>query len=90
MVYQIKSSLDKQYLFLKKNMMKIIKIEGMMCPNCSGRVKKVLEGIEGVAEADVSHERGDATVTLSSKIPDEELISAITDAGYKVLGVSEG
>lgn len=74
----------------KKNMMKIIKIEGMMCPHCSGRVKKVLEGIEGVAEADVSHERGDATVTLSSKIPDEELISAITDAGYKVLGVSEG
>ena len=73
----------------KKDVKKIIKIEGMMCPHCSGRVKKVLEEIEGVAEADVSHERGDAIVTLSAKVADEVLISAVTDAGYKVLGISE-
>ncbi len=73
----------------KKTMKKIIKIEGMMCPHCSGRVKKVLEEIEGVAEADVSHERGDAIVTLSGKVADEVLVSTVTDAGYKVLGISE-
>lgn len=73
----------------KKTMKKIIKIEGMMCPHCSGRVKKVLEEIEGVAEADVSHERGDAIVTLSGKVADEVLVSTVTDAGYKVLGLSE-
>ena len=70
-------------------MKKIIKIEGMMCPHCSGRVKKVLEEIEGVAEADVSHERGDAIVTLSGKVADEVLVSTVTDVGYKVLGISE-
>ena len=73
----------------KKPMKKIIKIEGMMCPHCSGRVKKLLEEIEGVVEADVSHERGDAIVTLSAKVSDETLSKTVTDAGYKVLGISE-
>jgi len=73
----------------KKEMKKIIKIEGMMCPHCSGRVKKVLEEIEGVAEADVSHERGDAIVTLEKKVAEEVLVKTVTDAGYKVLGISE-
>ena len=73
----------------KKIMKTIIKIEGMMCPHCSGRVKKVLEAIDGVIEADVSHERGDAIVTLEKKIADEVLTNAVTEAGYKVLGVSK-
>ena len=73
----------------KKTMKKIIKIEGMMCPHCSGRVKKVLEAIEGVAEADVSHERGDAIVTLAANVSDEILANTVTDAGYNVLGISE-
>ncbi len=73
----------------KKTMRKIIKIEGMMCPHCSGRVKNAIEAIEGVAEADVSHERGDAIVTLSRKVANETLVNTVTEAGYKVLGVSE-
>ncbi len=60
-----------------------------MCPHCSGRVKNAIEAIEGVAEADVSHERGDAIVTLSRKVANETLVSTVTEAGYKVLGVSE-
>lgn len=73
----------------KTTMKKIIKIEGMMCPHCSGRVKKALEAIEGVIEADVSHERGDAIVTLSGKVAEDVLAKTVTDAGYKVLGVSK-
>jgi Cu2+-exporting ATPase len=64
----------------------VIKIEGMMCPHCSGRVKTVLEAISGVASADVSHERGDAIVTLSGAPELSVLHAAITDAGYKVIG----
>ena len=64
----------------------VIKIEGMMCPHCSGRVKTVLEAISGVASADVSHERGDAIVTLSGATELSVLHAAITDAGYKVIG----
>ena len=65
-------------------MEKTIRIEGMMCPHCEARVKKALEDISGVASADVSHERGDAVVTLSSPVGDEILIKAVEDAGYVV------
>ena len=68
-----------------KTMEKTIKIEGMMCPHCEARVKKALEEIPGVASADVSHERGDAVVTLSSPVDDSVLKAAIENAGYKVL-----
>lgn len=72
----------------KKEILKMertIKIEGMMCPHCEARVKGVLEAIEGVVSADVSHERGDAVVTLSADVPVEALNAAVEGAGYKVL-----
>ena len=71
-------------------MQKIIKIEGMMCPHCEARVKKVLEELDGVAEALVSHTDGTARLTLSAPIADEVLAKMITDNGYKVLGISAG
>ena len=64
----------------------VIKIEGMMCPHCSGRVKTVLEAISGVASAEVSHERGEAVVALSGAVELSVLHAAVTDAGYKVIG----
>ena len=68
-----------------------IKVEGMMCPHCSGRVKKVLEALDGVTEAQVSHEAGTAIVRVSSD--DVDALRAlccreITDAGYTVLDES--
>jgi Cu2+-exporting ATPase len=67
-----------------KNIMKIMKIEGMMCPHCSGRVKKCLEAIEGVENAEVSHESGTAIVTLSTEDSNEVLKKTVEDAGYDV------
>ena len=64
----------------------IIKIEGMMCPHCSGRVKALLEALEAVDSADVSHERGDAIITLKAECELSVLEKVITDAGYKVVG----
>jgi copper chaperone CopZ len=58
----------------------------MMCPHCSGRVKTVLEAISGVASAEVSHETGEAVVTLGPDVELSVLHAAITDAGYKVIG----
>lgn len=66
----------------------VIKIEGMMCPHCSGRVKALLTASELVREADVSHERGDAIVTLNTEATPEALATLgniITEAGYKVI-----
>ncbi len=62
-----------------------IKIEGMMCPHCSGRVRTALLSLTGVTAADVSHERGDAVITLSSELELSVLEAAITDAGYNVI-----
>ena len=63
-----------------------IKINGMMCPHCSGRVKKLLEESPLVVAADVSHERGDAVVVLA-KAEDEATVSTLKEiingAGYE-------
>lgn len=65
-----------------------IKIEGMMCPHCSGRVKAALEASEVVFAADVSHERGDAVITLSEGTDESSLPllkDIINDAGYQAI-----
>lgn len=68
-----------------KTMEKTLKVEGMMCMHCEGRVKKCLEGIEGVKEAIVSHEAGTATVISDIEIPTEILVNTIEEQGYKVI-----
>ena len=65
-----------------------MEIDGMMCPHCEARVKKALESLEGVKEAVVSHEKGNAVVTLGASVADGELTKAVTDAGYEVKGIS--
>ena len=70
-----------------KNMKKTMTIEGMMCPHCSGRVKRCLEAIEAVAEAEVSHESGKAILTLSAEIDNDTLKKIVEDQGYSVLGI---
>ena len=72
----------------EKTMEKIIKIEGMMCPHCEARVKKVLEETEGVTEATVSHVQGTAAVKMSTPLSDEALTKIITDNGYTVISIS--
>ena len=68
-------------------MKKTMKIEGMMCPHCEARVKKVLEEIEGVTEAIVSHKDGTAVVTMTTEIANEALAKIITDNGYTVTDI---
>lgn len=66
---------------------KNMKIEGMMCAHCEAAVKKALEALDGVSEAEVSHEAGTAKVTLSGPVKDAELKKAVEDKDYKVLGI---
>ena len=70
----------------EKTMTRTMKIEGMMCGHCEARVKKVLEAIEGVENAQVSHSAGTAVVTLSN-VSDESLKAAVEAQDYKVLGI---
>lgn len=66
-------------------MEKTMKIEGMMCPHCEGRVKQVLEALDGVQAAEVSHEKGTAVLTLTSEVSDDVLKKTVEEQGYKVL-----
>ena len=68
-------------------MEKTMKIEGMMCGHCEARVKKALEGIEGVTEAVVSHESGTAVVKMDKEIAAETLKEAVEAQDYKVVEV---
>lgn len=68
----------------EKAMERTLKIEGMMCGHCEARVKKVLEALEEVEQAVVSHEAGTAVVTLKAEISIEELKKVIEDQDYRV------
>ena len=71
----------------KEPMKKTMKIEGMMCAHCEATVKKALEAIPEVVDAEVSHTAGTAVVTLQSPVDDAALKKAVEDKDYKVLGI---
>ena len=70
----------------EKTMTKTMKIEGMMCSHCTGRVDKALNDMDGV-KATVSLEGKSAEVELTKDISDEALVKAVTDAGYEVVDI---
>ena len=69
-------------------MEKTMKITGMMCPRCEARVKKALEALDGVTEAQISHEKGCAVVTSSIEIVDDVLRKAVEEKGYQVTEIA--
>jgi copper chaperone CopZ len=56
-------------------------IEGMSCEHCVARVKKALEGVDGVVEADVTIDPGSATVR-GEGYRMEDLVEAVDRVGY--------
>lgn len=62
-----------------------LKIDGMMCGHCSGRVKNALEALPGVNEAAVSHENGTAIIT-GEALNIAALKEAVENQGFDVIG----
>lgn len=69
-------------------MTKTMKIDGMMCSHCDGRVKQSLEGLAQVSQAEVSHEKGTAVVTLTAEVSNDVLKKTVEDQGYNVISIS--
>lgn len=67
-------------------MIKVMKIDGMICAHSEVVVKNALEGLDGVKEAIVNYENGTAVLTLNKKVSDSTLKDAVTGHGYTVLG----
>lgn len=68
-------------------MRKTIKIEGMSCGHCEGRVKKELETICGVKSAQVSAAENKAIVELAHEVDIDKLKAAVEEAGYTAVSV---
>jgi len=61
----------------------VMKVEGMSCMHCVGRIKKALDALKGIQSADV--QIGTVKVSFDeTKVKKEDIEKAITDAGYKV------
>lgn len=64
--------------------MRTVYIKGMMCAHCENRVKNALTALPQVTNADVSHKKGTAVITLCENIDDSVVVTAVKNAGYKV------
>lgn len=63
-----------------------LKVEGMSCMHCSGRVTKALEELDGVSKVEVSLENKTATVEYDeSKSNLNAMKAAVDEAGYDVV-----
>ncbi|HEC97780.1 MAG TPA: copper chaperone [Nitrospirae bacterium] len=63
-----------------------LEIEGMSCQHCVMRVKKAIDGIDGVSSSEVS--TGSAKIIYDDSRTDRDAIEkAVQDAGYKAKGM---
>ena len=61
-----------------------LKVTGMSCGGCVKSVTNVLQGLPGVAKAEVSLERGEAKVDYeAAKVTRAAMAQAIADAGFE-------
>ncbi len=67
---------------------RVIHISGMHCQNCSERVKRALDSIDGVS-ASVNLEDGSAYIKMDRSIDDVQLKKKVDEAGYTVLSISQ-
>ncbi|KAA3623150.1 MAG: heavy metal translocating P-type ATPase, partial [Proteobacteria bacterium] len=56
----------------------------MHCAGCAARLQKVIENLDGVAEADVNYSLGTAEITLSAPgVPISRIVETVQKAGFK-------
>ena len=78
---------DQKMATNEKQLVRTMKIEGMMCGHCEARVKKVLEALPQVDHADVSHVENRAVVTLKAALSDQVLKETVEAQDYQVIAI---
>ena len=89
---RIKNDINLDEINIKKEvngMEKVYMVEGMMCEHCENSVKKALEKIDGVIEANANHQTGEVTVRSNLEIDDNTIKETIEDRDYKYIGIKE-
>jgi copper chaperone CopZ len=59
-----------------------LKVEGMTCGHCVGRVQKALDAAPGVIETKVDLDSGTAEIRLGVGADTASLAEIVTEAGY--------
>ncbi|MEI7697742.1 MAG: heavy metal-associated domain-containing protein [Actinomycetes bacterium] len=62
-----------------------VKIKGMTCEHCEGRVTTELSKLEGVTEVKTSSVAGEAVISSSLELDSELVSAAVIAAGYRVI-----
>ena len=63
-----------------------IRVEGMKCAKCSSSVTKALKATEGVEDAQVSSDKGEAVIKYDDqKLNEAKLREVINSTGFKAL-----
>lgn len=65
------------------------KVTGMTCSACSAHVQKATEKVDGVKEAQVNLLDGSMVVECNENVTDNQIITAVTKAGYGASGYEE-
>jgi len=66
-----------------------LKVEGMTCASCVGRVERALRAAPGVLSAQVNLATERATVTMLEGVDATALVSAVEEAGYNATPILE-
>lgn len=79
---------DKMKLIRPKRLEKIVdikkvRIEGMVCDHCSGRIQNALNSMDGIS-AKVIRSKGEAVIKSDREIDEQKIRSVITELGYRV------
>ena len=62
-----------------------VKIKGMTCGHCEGRVTTELGKLAGVSEVKASADTAEAVITSSSELDSDQVSAAVIAAGYRVI-----
>ena len=60
-------------------------VGGMSCDGCERTVENALRTVDGVRRVEANHETGTVDVTVEDDVSDDDLRTAIYNAGYEVV-----
>lgn len=61
----------------------VLKVVGMHCGHCKGKVEAALRGVDGVYAATVNLATGEAEVETGDGVSSDRLVAAVEQAGYR-------
>ena len=64
----------------------VLLVEGMSCNGCAASVERALRTLDAVAEVQVDLASGRVTVDLAGNATVEQLVQAVSTAGFEVGG----